>query len=223
MRKWIIGLVSAVSIVAISMGLLMFTGAPASTSTTLSTSTPGSLSEGIQVHGDWVIKVTNPNGTLAERSEFSNDLTGQGRYLLTRIMVGNTIQKDVTNWHWSVTAGGSVVENYKVVDNICGEPDAAKQCHFSEKNPTTAVQEYWHSQSGLVVQASAELPEFKLITPTFTATHNGTVGRVGTAFHTNTPNLVYPPLSHLTHTLLANPVSVEAGQLVTIEVTISFS
>lgn len=35
-------------------------------------------SEGIQVHGDWVIEVREPDGSLAERREFANSIFGDG-------------------------------------------------------------------------------------------------------------------------------------------------
>jgi len=36
----------------------------------------GSESEGIKVHGDWTVEVTNPDGSLATRKQFANTLIG---------------------------------------------------------------------------------------------------------------------------------------------------
>ena len=37
----------------------------------------GSESEGIKVHGDWTVEVTNPDGSLATRKQFANAFKGQ--------------------------------------------------------------------------------------------------------------------------------------------------
>ena len=37
----------------------------------------GSGSEGIKVHGDWTIEVTNPDGSLATRKQFTNSFDGK--------------------------------------------------------------------------------------------------------------------------------------------------
>src|SRR3989304_7849966 len=54
-------------------------------------SAPGGsgFDEGIQVHGDWVIEVRHPDGSLAERREFQNALTQTGQLLLTGTLAKN--------------------------------------------------------------------------------------------------------------------------------------
>ncbi len=42
--------------------------------------------EGIQVHGDWVLEVRNPDGSLAERREFRNALTAYGASVLEQAL-----------------------------------------------------------------------------------------------------------------------------------------
>jgi hypothetical protein len=37
----------------------------------------GSGSEGIKVHGDWTVEVTNPDGSLATKKQFQNSFLGQ--------------------------------------------------------------------------------------------------------------------------------------------------
>ncbi|MBT99186.1 MAG: hypothetical protein CL902_11240 [Dehalococcoidia bacterium] len=46
----------------------------------------GSESEGIKVHGDWTVEVTNPDGSLAKKIEFSNFITEDGREVLARLL-----------------------------------------------------------------------------------------------------------------------------------------
>ena len=45
--------------------------------------------EGIQVHGHWTIEVTNPDGSLATRTEFENALTQPGAQSLAAVLTGN--------------------------------------------------------------------------------------------------------------------------------------
>ena len=46
----------------------------------------GSESEGIKVHGDWTVEVTNPDGSLATRKQFSNHITEEGFGVLAALM-----------------------------------------------------------------------------------------------------------------------------------------
>ena len=46
----------------------------------------GSASEGIKVHGDWTVEVTNPDGSLATRKQFSNYITEEGFGVLAALM-----------------------------------------------------------------------------------------------------------------------------------------
>jgi len=48
--------------------------------------------EGIKVHGQWVINVKNPDGTLAKHLEFENSLADGGYYLLT-LMAGYVVPR----------------------------------------------------------------------------------------------------------------------------------
>ena len=46
----------------------------------------GAVGEGISVHGDWVIEVRNPDGSIAERREFENALSGFGANFLAKLL-----------------------------------------------------------------------------------------------------------------------------------------
>ena len=43
-------------------------------------------SEGIKVHGDWVIEVRQPDGTLVQRREFENKLLPMGAEMIAKIL-----------------------------------------------------------------------------------------------------------------------------------------
>ena len=45
-------------------------------------------SEGIQVHGHWIVTVTNPDGTLDAVHEFENELSGSGRMFFVETVIG---------------------------------------------------------------------------------------------------------------------------------------
>jgi len=44
--------------------------------------------ESFKVHGDWVVTVINPDGSVAQERRFRNALTGSGQSLLTSLLVG---------------------------------------------------------------------------------------------------------------------------------------
>jgi hypothetical protein len=48
----------------------------------------GGVQEGIRVHGNWVIEVRHPDGTLVERREFKSALTENGKAKLVRLVRG---------------------------------------------------------------------------------------------------------------------------------------
>ena len=66
----------------------------------------GSTSEGIEVHGDWTLTVTNPDGTVDSIHEFSNELAigwRGGNSLLTALLANQT---SIDNWYIKLGAGG---------------------------------------------------------------------------------------------------------------------
>jgi hypothetical protein len=48
----------------------------------------GRPTDGIKVHGHWIVEVKNADGTLASRHEFENALVPTGADLLTRLLAG---------------------------------------------------------------------------------------------------------------------------------------
>lgn len=70
----------------------------------------GSTSEGIEVHGDWTITVSNPDGTVDSVHEFSNDLAPpnisvSGADLLTALLAGDTA---ITGWSIYIYGGDGI-------------------------------------------------------------------------------------------------------------------
>ena len=99
--KWIFGTSAVVGMATIALGiLLVFSGSSATENpddtrklaSALVTDGDGT-SEGIQVHGDWVIEVSDPDGNLVERREFRNALAvgpGHGGALVANLLKGET-------------------------------------------------------------------------------------------------------------------------------------
>jgi len=58
----------------------------------------GSGSEGIKVHGDWIVEVTNPDGSLAKKIEFSNLITEDGLHVLATLMTHDIYMSDRRLW-----------------------------------------------------------------------------------------------------------------------------
>ncbi len=103
--KWIIGTSAVIGLAILTLGLtLVFTGSLATENrddtrelaSALVTDGNG-MSEGIQVHGDWTIEVSDPDGTLVERRQFKNALTSEGTTLLTMLLTSN-LQLDPDDW-----------------------------------------------------------------------------------------------------------------------------
>ena len=66
----------------------------------------GSTSEGIEVHGDWTLTVTNPDGTVDSIHEFSNELSTfwrSGSSLLTALLANQT---SIDSWYIQLGSAG---------------------------------------------------------------------------------------------------------------------
>lgn len=59
--------------------------------------------QGISVHGHWVIEVYDPDGTMAQRTEFDNALTPSGAAILGQVLAGERTVEP-----WSVSLLGNV-------------------------------------------------------------------------------------------------------------------
>jgi len=74
--KWIMGSAAVVGTVAFVTSLVFFISVPLPTEVSDSSTKSDGLSEGIQVHGDWVIEVHDPDGALVDKREFENEFKG---------------------------------------------------------------------------------------------------------------------------------------------------
>jgi len=154
-------------------------------------------SQGIKVHGHWVIEVRNPDGSLHLRREFENALTAEGKVGLAQLLSGS---RGTVN-HWIVTVVG------------CG---SGTSCTISEPDDVVFVAgSTTFKNLTRQIQNSNEL----VLRGTVVAPGDGAVSAVGTIFYsTQSPFPV-----NFTGTSLAPSIPVSLSQTISIAVTITFS
>jgi len=188
---------------------------------------PGS--EGITVHGHWVIDVKNPDGTLAEHRVFENSLVDNG-FTLVSLLGGYSVPGDFVVFLNAATPGSVA---------IC----PSGSCGIVQSTTSTAG---FHTcslgdcQAGLVktVNATPPGPYSMVLSGQFTATQaGGSVANVQTSLaicgsttvadSTTTPSAC--PTGTPEYTLQAftgtniTAIPVALGQVVQVSVTITFS
>jgi hypothetical protein len=207
-------------------------------------SSGGGEREGIKVHGHWTIEVRNPDGTLVTRREFENSLvpngsSGGGSGLLIAIL-----DRQVIPGLWHVTFGGDSL--FGLGAGPCSVNGASADCWITEpaaqNNPlllTSAYQETVQNTSynlAVSTQPISSGNNLALVLMGSMAVPNAfTVVAVGTALgmcdQKTTPLLCAAPPAgtaqaggFLTSALLpSGGIPVQAGQIVTVTVVLTFS
>jgi hypothetical protein len=167
-------------------------------------------SEGIKVHGQWLIEVRNPDGTLAQRQEFNNALHSGGIHLtslLSRASGMGFWEVAVYDSQQSPCLGGTRFPECEIV-----EPNIS----FTGTNvfKTLSVSTQGPNNNQLVLQGTA------------TALVDGRISQVYSNFGTCPGGtglcsgvLALPFTSHS----LSTPIPVVAGQIIQVRVVISFA
>jgi hypothetical protein len=173
----------------------------------------GVMQQGVKVHGDWVIEVRNPDGTLHERRAFKNALMNPGKQGLAMILT-----RTLSPWLWAIS-----------VSQPCSSGDLTVDCILSETSSPGATAANEFKTLSITTPASAD----KLIlSGTFTAnrTGGGQISRLQTYLRGCQGNLApgtsclqSSSLFNLTTANLQAPVDVAQNQIVTVTVTLSFS
>jgi hypothetical protein len=190
--------------------------------------------EGIKVHGRWVIDVKNPDGTLAQHRVFENSLQNSGGSVLVGLVGGYWVPGDFGILLFPGTGPG-----------ICA---ATYGCAIVQSS-TTFLGSYVCSSAqytcvvGLSKTVNVIIPDSLVLSGQLTAPQTGTIGGVATELgvcgdvnalsedSTNTPSscTTLSPTGpgavgafSFTSTFPA-PISVSAGQIVQVSVTITFS
>lgn len=205
-----------VLVAALTLGLVfgLSGGQPQSTeSTQASLTSAGGPNEAIQVHGHWNIEVINPDGTLASRNEFDNDLVDMGKSALVGLLIGDhsagmwMVRLTATQQASSPFASGS---GWILDNRYTGTPSSAPDTFYTldvARDPITV---------GVFT-----------LTGTATATKDGGINFVATQIcgcdASTAPSACTAFLVADEFTMASfNAVDVVAGQQILVQVTISF-
>lgn len=206
-----------------------------------SSGTAGGPTEGIGVHGAWTIDIINADGTLDQHVEFENDLRASGAELLARLLT-NTVLDVTENFH--TLDWGLILADRGTLDNPglspCTTPvdDGFSSSAFVEQVCLLYMDDRYFSylnalSSGTYLPSSgslgvASVPGVVELSGSFVAEQQGTIDWVESlvVVETAPPETGLPPVVHgviypFTGTGLV-PVEVEAGQVVQVQVDISF-
>jgi hypothetical protein len=181
---------------------------------------PGGKSEGIKVHGHWMLEARNPDGTLASRKEFENALVtgvGSGSNALATVLAGGA------------SVGGWYVELAAVCSPACPNLTIAQSpaiCAGPVAPPGSSC-----TSSLTAVVGGSNLNQLTLQGTSAPVANVGTILIVQTTLLTCNPGLTpaaclaggtgLEPWSFTS--ALANNFSVQAGQTITATVTLTFS
>jgi hypothetical protein len=89
MRTWIMSITTIAVLIGVVGGAYWYGGRSAVESTLVLNTAPAA-SDGIKVHGDWTVTVSNPDGSVDSVHEFKNSLHPVGTSLVTSILAGES-------------------------------------------------------------------------------------------------------------------------------------
>lgn len=183
--------------------------------------------EGIQVHGDWTIDVYNPDGSLDEHHEFSNALTDGGQALAAIL----TRQWNTGVWRVALLKPNNAAFDWPCVNTI-GNPG---NCVINEDGPDSS-----DVSTNLVVSpaesvAGSGINDAVLLSGSIAASNDGDIGIVttdlrvcadGQAPSSSCAGNTYSFTEKVfvdAATGAIDPIPVSSGQVIAVEVLISFT
>jgi len=177
----------------------------------------GGPQEGIKLHGHWTIVIKNPDGSVASRNEFENALyPGGGDYILAALL-----SRSASIGFWGVVLDGPTGARPCVLSG------AQAACEISETNgpQLTGPQIF----TNLSIQRTGDLHGV-VLSGSATSANGGQIASVESHLLYCDPSVVpsacwgFGASSReiTSHTLTA-PIAVQAGQIMQVTVTITFS
>jgi|HubBroStandDraft_1064217.scaffolds.fasta_scaffold140932_2 hypothetical protein len=159
-------------------------------------------SEGIKIHGHWIIEVRNPNGSIASHTEFENSYIF-GSYF------PNILSRIQTLGEWGIVLGGSsspcvasVSTPFSAIEGVEGEAVPPPACVITETGPAIGANIYGSSPTSPCnpsagtgscannLQVSADPNTGNpTLTGNVVATNSGTISQVETIFSACGPAL----------------------------------
>jgi len=225
-KRFYFWFLTVLTVISLLLGATTLMGCGASANKAISEPNPalsltsgGASQEGIEVHGHWTIEVRNPDGTLGERREFDNALTGFGSQTLASIL-----GRQSSVGGWTIQLLGSSFTG-RTTDGRTGAI-IAERTYFNSgtnifKNLTVtapAIGDVESQPLRLAGTATAEV-DYGGITEVRTTLFELPPDQAPSSASSS----VYVGGTPFTSTILESPVSLSAGQTVTVTVVITFS
>ena len=167
------------------------------------------------VHGDWIVTVKNPDGTVAQEHAFHNDFNGATT--VARILA----HASTTGRYWMTLSDQSGTNQPP-----CGDPAAAAaSCFVFEADDPNGSVPFWFGTLSVTSPAS---PAAVVATATVIATRAGKFDHVrmllSSCSNTTAPSACHPgSYGNFSARTLPAPITVAAGQQVIVTVTYTFS
>lgn len=159
----------------------------------------GVPTEGIQVHGHWVIEVENPDGSVASRHAFENALTADGAKVLPIILAKEFTQ----SWSWWVRITGD--------QSLCNNVEEPGLCYLAGPDLTVESVNIEQGEPGLVFRG------------TVVADLSANVVRVTTGYFNSEWVQLGRSSDFTSKDLSGTPIPVGAGQSVNVTVRVTFT
>jgi len=181
-------------------------------------SNAGGPSEGLQIHGHWVIEVRDPDGTLASRQEFDNAIN-QGHKSTAAILA-----REVNVGRWQVILGAPAAGFGSLDPCIRASTGNVRPCVIGEPGDTIADDQSLTVDSPLIGGSASNRV---VLEGQVAVERDGQIGRVGTGL-----GLCLPPTSpcgfsdgffRFSVANLATTETVVTGQLVQVTVTFTIN
>jgi hypothetical protein len=181
------------------------------------------LGEGIRVHGHWIIDVRNPDGTLATHREFENSLQPSGAAALINSLAGQTITGT-----WNIQLAGTVCSGgpcfiFENLDTNANGPNIYHGLTISTPitgphiNTLVLNAGFVAPATGIVSTVYTNVNTCGFLVPAANCTYGSSyIVAIGTI------NFTYYSTDTVFSATTEN-IGVTGGQLVSVEVVISFS
>jgi hypothetical protein len=176
--------------------------------------------QGIKIHGHWKIVVKNPDGSIAQTREFENSLTAAG---------GNALAQFLSGALGNSSTGGLAIDLLSTGTTICGKANCGMAPNTTGGiGANFCITQNYCSPTALTTTVNGSSV---LLAGQITATQSGTITSVATVLGV-CDRSISPYTCQTTNAGGNNgtftstnitAIAVNAGQLVQVTVTISFS
>lgn len=216
MYRWVIAIVSVAVLATVAGGAYWY-GSSTADEPVLAVSASDSTSEGIKVHGDWEVTVSDPDTGEKMVYEFSNDLAPQsGAAFLALALRGeglSTASPDGSHWMGITFYNDSSSYYDGTICTVWGNEAETSLLHSGDAEHTSYLQ-----TTGLQIKGTCTV-----------GPGDTQLGRVATvlAFHPSKAPSISPKdpkniIDLLTQKYLDDPIPVAPGQLLSATVKITF-